>query len=78
MRLVAQWPLTLTLEPIKSDYVHYIQCSWLDVGLIQSPLEDVPFDVWEGPESSVLAGGQLLALWEGVQNSLCLFTMAAL
>ena len=50
----------------------------LDVGLSQSPSEDVTFDdLQEGPESLELTGGQLLALWEeGVWNSLCLLAIS--
>ena len=74
--IVTLWTLvSLTLEPIKSHYVQYLQCGWLLDGLTQSPSETVPLDLpQEDPEAS-LAGRQSVALWEeGVWNSLCLFT----
>ena len=60
--------MALTLQPwnpIKClQSLYTISTLQLPDGLAQSPLEAVPLDLlWEGPEA-LLAGGQLLALWE--------------
>ena len=42
--------MTLTLEPIKSlCTISTLQLVFLLDGLIQSPSEAVPFNLWEGP-----------------------------
>ena len=68
--------MALTSEPNKYlESLCTISRVWLLDSFAQSPSEAMPLDLLlEGPKA-LLAGRQLVALWEeGVWNSLCLYT----